>query len=391
MKYNFNELIDRHHTDALKVDGVKSRWGKDDLIPMWVADMDFRTPPYIIERIKKRCEHEILGYTCKPESYFKAIVNWVKMRFGWNITPEMINFSPGIVPGIAFAIKCFTQPGDKIIVQPPVYHPFFQVAEHNQRKVVWNPLKVINGQFQMDMGHLHQIIKGCKLFILCNPHNPGGRVWTKEELKQIAEICFDNQVLVISDEIHADLTLPPCRHLPFATVSEKACMNSITFMSPSKAFNMPGIASAYSIIPNKTIRDRFTGYIEGSELTSGHLFAFITVEAAYSHGTEWLDQVLAYIQENIDYTENYLKKYIPQIGMIRPQASYLIFLDCRKLELAQENLVDLFVEDAGLALNDGSMFGPGGTGFMRINVACPRCILEKALSQLGKAVQKYQK
>lgn len=385
MKYNFDEVIDRRHTNSLKTDGLKERWGREDLMPLWIADMDFRTPPFIMDAIRKRCEHEILGYTCKHEGYYKAIVNWVKKRFDWDVTREMINFSPGIVPGLAFAVKCFTAIGDSVIVQPPVYHPFFQVTQQNNRQVVWNPLIIDNGQFRMDFDHLRKIIKGCKLLMLCNPHNPGGRSWTREELEQLAEICYENGVLVVSDEIHADLTLPPARHIPFACVSDKARDNSITFMSPSKAFNMAGLSSSYCIVPNQNIRKKFFSYLEASELCQGHLFAFISVEAAYSNGTDWLDQMLGYIRENVDFVDEYLKQNIPSIRVIRPEASFLLFLDCRDLKLSQEQLVDLFVDKARLALNDGTMFGSQGTGFMRLNVACPRSVLKQALEQLRKA------
>lgn len=380
--YNFDEVIDRRNTHALKTDALKERWGRDDLMPLWVADMDFRTPPFILEAIRKRCEHEILGYTCKHEGYYRAIIAWLKSRFGWKVTPEMINFTPGIVPGLAFAIQCFTREGDRVIVQPPVYHPFFLTTQNNNREVVWNPLILEDGQFRMDFGHLEKIITGCKLFILCNPHNPGGRSWTKEELARLAGICYDHGVPVVSDEIHADLTLPPHRHVPFATVSDKAANNSVTFMSPSKAFNMAGLSSSYCIVPDPALRKKFFAYLEASELTNGHLFSFISVEAAYSNGTEWLEQMLAYVQGNIDFTDNYLRDNIPGVRAMLPEASFLIFLDCRELNLTQEQLVGLFVDKARLALNDGEMFGCQGKGFMRLNVACPRSVLEKALTQL---------
>ncbi len=385
MNYNFDEIIDRTGTDALKLEALKPRWGRDDLLPLWVADMDFRTPPFVMDALRKRCENEILGYTCKPASYFKSIEQWLLNRYDWKVSKELINFTPGIVPGIAFVLKCFTKPGDKVLVQIPVYHPFFLVTEHNHREVVYNPLILENGQFRMNLEHLKQVIKGCKLFILCNPHNPGGRVWTKEELVAIADICYENGTLVVSDEIHADLTLPGFTHTPFAKVSEKARLNSIVFMSPSKAFNMPGLSSSYCIIENSEIRKKFSTFLNASELSEGHIFAFISVVAAYEQGTEWLNQLLNYIQGNIDFMDEYLQKNMPLIKIIRPQASYLIFMDCRKLRFTQKELVDFFVDKAHLALNDGAMFGKGGTGFMRINAGCPKAILEKALKQLQTA------
>lgn len=388
MKYNFDEIINRNDTDSIKWDAVKTRWGRNDLTPMWVADMDFRTAPFVIEALKKRLDHEVLGYTFACKEWAESIINWVKVRYEWDIQEEMLTFTPGIVRGLAFAIQCFTEKNDKVMVMPPVYHPFFLVTKNNEREVVYSPLVLKDGQYHIDFDRFREDVQGCKLLILSNPHNPGGRVWTKEELAMIAEICYESHTLVISDEIHADLTLPPYKHPTFALVSEKARMNSIVFMSPSKAFNMPGIASSYAIIENDDLRHKFLRYMEASELNEGHLFAYLSVAAAYSNGTEWLDQVINYIKENIDFTENYLKKSIPSISMIRPQASYLIFLDCRKLNLSQSELKRLFVEDAHLALNDGTTFGKEGEGFMRLNIACPRALLEKALQQLEQAVNK---
>lgn len=385
MKYNFDEIIDRRGTESVKWDAVSERWGRNDLLPMWVADMDFRTPSFVMNALRKRLEHEVLGYTFACEEWYTSIINWLQSRHGWKVKREELTFMPGIVRGLAFAIQCFTEKGDKVMVMPPVYHPFFLVTEKNKREVVYSPLVFRDGQYYIDFDRFRKDIQGCKILILSNPHNPGGRVWTREELEQIAEICYESKTLVISDEIHADLTLPPYQHITFALVSEKARQNSLVFMSPSKAFNMPGLASSYCIIENKEICRCFQEYMEASELSEGHLFAYLSVAAAYSNGTEWLDQVLAYIQSNIDFTDAFLSEYIPNIKMIRPQASYLVFLDCRTLGLNQKELVDLFVDGAHLALNDGTMFGKEGEGFMRLNVACPRSVLEKALKQLKKA------
>ncbi|MEG1838902.1 MAG: MalY/PatB family protein [Bacteroidaceae bacterium] len=383
MKYNFDELIDRSGTDALKIEGLRSHWGDKELIPMWVADMDFRTPPFIMEAIRKRCEHEILGYTCKTPSYFSLISQWLKKKYQWKVSADMIQFTPGIVPGLAFVIQCFTRPGDKVIMQTPVYHPFFLVTQKNGRIPIYNPLVLQNGEYKMDIEQLRQIIdKDCKLFILCNPHNPGGRVWSKEELATIAEICNENHILVISDEIHADLTLPNFYHTPFATLSKEAALGSITFMAASKAFNMPGLSSSYAIIENPDIRERFVTFIENCELGNGHLFAFLSVAAAYEQGEDWLRQVTEYIQGNVDLLDNSLQIYTPKIKVIRPQASYLVFLDCRELCFSQQELIDFFVDDAHLALNEGAMFGKEGMGFMRMNIGCPRSVVQKAINNL---------
>ena len=387
MNYNFDEIINRNGTDSVKWDAVESRWGRNDLIPMWVADMDFRTAPFVIEALRKRLEHEVLGYTFACKEWSESIVNWVKERHGWTIREEMLTFTPGIVRGLAFVIQCFTQKGDKVMVMPPVYHPFFLVTQKNEREVVYSPLVLKDGQYHIDFDCFRRDVQGCKLLILSNPHNPGGRVWTKEELSQIADICYESGTLVISDEIHADLTLPPYKHPTFALISEKARMNSLVFMSPSKAFNMPGLASSYAIIENDELRHRFQTYMEASEFSEGHLFAYLSVAAAYSHGTEWLDQVIAYIQGNIDYVDNFLKTHAPRIKAIRPQASYLVWLDCRELGLNQEALNDFFADKAHLALNDGAMFGKEGTGYMRLNVASPRSVIEQAMKQLAEAYQ----
>lgn len=386
MKYDFDEIIERRGTDSVKWDGVKNVWGRDDLLAMWVADMDFRTPPFVMNALRKRLEHEVLGYTFACEEWYTSICAWLHNRHQWEITREMLTFVPGIVRGQAFALQCFTEPGDRVMVMTPVYHPFFLVTERLGREAVYSPLDLHDGQYHIDFDRFRKDIQGCKVLILCNPHNPGGRVWTIEELREIAAICRDSGTFVISDEIHADLTLPPYKHHPFATVSEEAAANSLVFMAPSKAFNMPGLGSSYAITVNPTIRERFQTFMEAGEFCEGHLLAYIGAAAAYQEGAEWLEQMLAYIKGNIDFTENYLKEYIPTISMIRPQASYLVFLDCRKLGLSQEALARLFAEKAHLALNDGTMFGKPGEGFMRLNVGCPRLVLEQALRQLRDAV-----
>ena len=385
MQYHFDEIIDRKNTSAIKLEGLKEFWGRTDLLPLWVADMDFATAPFVTEAIRKRCDNPVLGYTTKPDSYYQAIMSWVKNRYGLEVEKEMINFVPGIVPGIGMALNAFTEKGDKVLIQPPVYGPFSWLNTRNERTLITNPLKWVDGMYRMDMEAFREQIKGCKVFILCNPHNPGGVVWTEEELQEVAEICYEEGVLVFSDEIHADLTLPPCKHRPFAMVCEKARMNSVTFMSPSKAFNMPGLTASHALIFNSKLRRKFRKYVEACELDMGHVFAFLAVEAAYSHGTEWLDQCLAYIQGNIDYVDAFTKQHTPKIKVIRPQASYLVWLDCRDMGLSQEALNDFFVDKAHLALNDGISFGKEGEGFMRLNVASPRSVLEQAMNQLAEA------
>jgi cystathionine beta-lyase len=382
-KYNFDEVIDRSGTCAVKTDALKKLYGREDLIALWVADMDFRCGDFIVEALTKRSQAGIFGYTNASDSYFKSIVEWVQNRHQWEIKREWLSYIPGIVKGIAFCVMKFTNPGDKIIIQPPVYHPFRLVPQWHSRQVVNNPLIEENGKYRMDLEGLKKIIdKDCKMLILCNPHNPIGITWDKETLQELAHICAANHILVVSDEIHADMGLFGHKHLPFACVSHEAADNSITFMAPSKTFNIAGIVSSYSIIPNPLIRESFYQYLHASELGDGTIFAYTATEAAYKQGEDWMHQMLDYIEGNILFTDRYLKENMPVIKAVIPESSFLVWLDCRALGLQQSELVSLFVNKAHLALNDGEMFGPGGSGFMRLNVGCSRIVLKQALTQL---------
>ena len=386
-KYNFDQIVDRKGTNALKTDVLKERYGSDDLIPLWVADMDFLSPPAVSEAIIERAKHGLFGYTSPSQAYYDSIINWVKSNHNWTVYKQWLTFIPGIVKGIAFVIDCFSTQENHIIIQPPVYHPFKIIPTLHQRKVVDNPLVLEAGHYKMDLKDLNKKIdSSTKILILCNPHNPGGRVWTKQELVDLAEICYDNDILVISDEIHSDMTFGDNKHVPFASVSEKAAQNSISFMAPSKTFNIAGIVSSYSIIPNDKIRTKFNNYLKSSELEEGHIFAYLAAQAAYEKGGEWLREAKEYIWGNILFVEEFMKSNIPQIKTMIPEASFLVWLDCRQLNLSQEDLVSLFVKDAKLALNDGSMFGKEGEGFMRLNVGSPRSIIEKALNNLKAAL-----
>jgi cystathionine beta-lyase len=388
-KYDFDEIVDRHHTGALKIDAIKERWHRDDLLPMWVADMDFKTPPFIMDALTKRCQHPILGYTMRPDAWYDTICCWTKQRYGWNISRKNVGFVPGVVTGIAHALKCFTSPGDKVLIQPPVYHPFRMVVKANQCELVNSQLAVKDERFYIDFDRFTNDIKGCKAFILCNPHNPGGRVWSREELERIAHICYENHVLVLSDEIHCDLTYSEYTHIPFASVSLEAAQNSITFMAPSKTFNCAGLGSSQYIIINEELGKRYGEYLENNEMNEGHLFAYIPVLEAFTPaGKEWLDEALEYIQENVSFTQSFLHKHMPLVDMMVPEASYLIFIDFRKLGLSQTDLVHFIEDEVHLALNSGTLFGPGGEGFMRLNAGTPRSILEQALNQLNEAYNK---
>lgn len=386
--YNFDEVINRKGTSCVKYDGLKDAYqGKENLIPLWVADMDFATPDFIIDALKKRCEHPIFGYTFDDDEYYASILTWLHYKYNWKAEREWITYIPGIVKGIGLAVQCFTQPGDKVIIQPPVYHPFRLVPTRMGREVVYNPLKLEDGVYKMDFEQLESLIdKDCKMLILSNPHNPGGIVWEKEALVKLAQICSAHGILVISDEIHAEMTYPQFIHHPFATVSPEAAACSVTFMAPSKTFNIAGIVSSYAIVPDAELREKFYSFLEAGELNAGTIFAFTATKAAYTYGAEWLQQMRSYVIENVNFVDEYLKKNIPQIKAYRPQASFLIWLDCRELGLSQPDLVHLFEDKAGLALNDGTMFGKEGEGFMRLNVGCPRSILSKALESLKKAI-----
>lgn len=386
MTYDFNEPIDRSQTSATKWRQMKTIWGRTDLIPMWIADMDFRTPDFIINTLRGRLNHEVLGYTCPDEGYFKAIADWNLHRHNLAVQPEHIKYVPGVVAGIYLALQAFTEKGDRVLIQQPVYHPFAHVPEAVERVIVNNPLRWNEDHFEMDLDDLRQRIRGCKLMILCNPHNPGGITWPEETLRQVAEIAAENGVTVVSDEIHCDMVLQGHRHVPFASVSNTARRISITLQSPTKAFNMPGVVSAYALIFDETLRRRYFGYVEQSDMDLGNVFAFQAVEAAYTQGQEWNRQMLAYIQGNIDYVDEFLRTNVPAIRAIRPQASFLVFLDCRGLGFdTQEELERFFVDKAHLALNSGTMFGPNGKGFMRLNIGCPRRTVEQAMNQLLKA------
>jgi cystathionine beta-lyase len=386
-KYNFDEVVDRRGT-CVKTDALKKLYGREDLIALWVADMDFRCGDFIIDALTKRSQEGIFGYTWAPDSYFESIIEWVKNQHQWEIKREWLSYIPGIVKGIAFCVMRFTNPGDKIIIQPPIYHPFRLVPQWHSRQIVDNPLIEKNGKYCMDLEELKKIIDNdCKMLILCNPHNPIGITWDKETLQELAHICAENNILVVSDEIHADMGLFGHKHLPFASVSQEAADNSITFMAPSKTFNIAGIVSSYSIIPNQQLRDIFYKFLHASELDDGTIFAYIATEAAYKNGEDWMHQMLDYVEGNILFVDKYLKENIPEIKAIIPEASFLVWLDCRALGLPQSELVSLFVNKAHLALNDGKMFGPGGNGFMRLNVGCSRTVLLQALEQLKKASQ----
>lgn len=387
-KYDFDKVIDRRGTNALKLEVLKDRYGRSDLIPLWVADMDFETPGFITEAIRKRLEHSLFGYTVEPEELWPTVAGWIGSHHGWKIDEKWLTFIPGIVKGIGMVVNLFVKEDEKVIIQPPVYHPFRLVPQGNDREVVFNPLRENgDGTYSMDFENLEKVAdEKCRLLILSNPHNPGGIVWNRDTLVRLADFCYRRHILVISDEIHCDMALWGNRHIPFASVSDEAAACSITFGAPSKTFNIAGIVSSYAIVPNDTIREKFFSWLSANELNEPTLFAPIATVAAFSQGDEWRKAMLHYIEGNVDFVTAYCAAHIPLVKPFRPQASFLVWLDCRALKLDHEQLVDLFVNKAHLALNDGEMFGKEGKGFMRMNVASPRSVLEKAMEQLREAV-----
>ena len=382
MSYNFNDIAARKGTYCVKHDMTPEVFGTDDLLPMWVADMDFKTPDFIMEAIRKRCEHEVLGYTFAPDGYKMAVLNWFQKRYGIATKWNRMRFVPGIVQGIAFVLQTFTVPGDKVLITTPVYPPFINVPHRTGRVFVSSPLKTENGRFTFDFEDLERKAEGCKVMILSNPHNPGGTVWTKKELAQVADICLHHKVLVISDEIHADLTYPEFHHTSFSTVSKAAECNSITFFAPSKTFNIAGLHSSVSYVPDEIIRKEFYGFLDHNELSLGNIFGYYAAEAAFAHGEEWLRQLLEYLQGNINTADQFLKENCPEITFMRPQASFLLWMDFRAWHLPQKDLERKLIYDAKIGLNNGTDFGPEGEGFMRMNIGTNRATVIEGLRRI---------
>lgn len=389
--YDFNAPIDRRGTHCVKFDALKDMYGRDDLLSLWVADMDFATPDFIIDALKRRLDHPVLGYPVQYDGYWQSVVNWIYNHHGWQVQREWMRYIPGIVKGIGMVVNVFTQPGDKIIIQPPVYHPFRLVPEHNGREIVMNPLRREGDSYTMDFEQLEQVIDDkCRILILANPHNPIGITWDKATLARLADIAVKHNLIVISDEIHCDMALYGNKHIPFASVSENAARCSITFGAPSKTFNIAGIVSSYAIVPNEALREKFFAWLTANEMDMATIFAMVATEAAFSEGEEWRQQMLSHIESNIDFVDEYLKANIPEVRAIKPQASYLVWLDFSALGLEHEKLIDMLVNDAHLAMNDGAMFGIGGEQHTRLNVGTQRAVLEQAMSQLKEAIDKLR-
>jgi cystathionine beta-lyase len=381
--YSFDEPINRKGTDCVKVDALGPWFGNPELMPFWVADMDFASPPFIVEAINRRANHPVYGYPFRPERLNQHIINWLYKRHGWKIQASQICFSPGVVPGLSFAVQCFTSPGDSIIVQPPVYFPFFEIVEKNGRKLVYNPLKLIDSRLEMDFEDMEEKLKaGAKMLIISSPHNPGGTVWRRNELEKLAELCVHYKCMILSDEIHCDLVFAPHKHIPLASISKDIADQTISFIAPSKTFNVSGLSTAFVIISNEVNRKKYNEALETMHLMIGNIFGHVAAEAAYSLGHEWLDDLMNYLKLNVERIMEFFSTEFPLIVALRPESTFLIWLDCRKLQYSDEELQHFFRENAGIALNDGIMFGLGGSGFMRLNFGCPLSVLNEGLEKL---------
>lgn len=388
MQYNFDEIIPRKGTHCVKHDGMRRDFGRDDLLPMWVADMDWRSPDFVMEALRDRCRHEVLGYARPSDSYFEAVQQWLLHRYKVDARRTELHFIPGIVAGIAFVLQAFTQPGDRVLVMNPVYPPFLHLPQSDGRSLSCSPLKRENGRFVIDFDDLDRRAAGCRLMILSNPHNPGGIVWSADELRRIADICERHRITVIADEIHADLTLPGHQHTSYSTVSPEAKRHSITFIAPSKTFNIAGLGSSIAYVPDEALRKRFYGFLNGYELANGNIFAFVGAEAAFRQGGEWLSQMLAYLQGNVDFLARFLAERLPQIEAVLPEASYLPWLDFSAFGLSHEEVRDRLINRARVALNDGTSFGGDAyRNCFRLNIGCPRATLEEALCRIESAFE----
>lgn len=388
MNFNFDQIIDRKGSSCIKYDGMEKFLGADDALPMWVADMDFLTPNYITDAIITRAEHGVFGYPMREESYFISLMGWLKRRHQWEVMRDWITFCPGVVPAVNMAVLAYTQPGDKIITQPPVYFPFFTAVTDHKRELVYNQLILKGGRLCMDFDNLEKLAsEGAKMLILSNPHNPGGSVWTRDELTQMAEICLKYNVLIISDEIHCDLIYKPFKHTPVASLSHEISMQTITTVAPSKTFNLSGLSTSSVIIENDSLRRKFTATLDHLHIGGGNIFGNIASEEAYQHGDQYVDELMEYLMQNIETLEEYVATNLPKIKVIRPESTFLVWLDCREMGMNDNDLNNFFLLKAKIGLNPGIMFGPGGEGFMRMNIGCPKATLLQGLGQIKEAFE----
>ena len=384
VEYNFDKVTPRENTDSVKYDLRKEYFGNTRVLPMWVADMDFETPAFIREAIQERAKHPIYGYSIMSEDYFQAIIHWVKTRHQWDIKKEWISFTPGIVPAINFSVLSYTLEGEGVIVQPPVYFPFFEAIKSNGRRQLDNQLINQDGHYLIDFNNLEEQAKSAKLLLLSHPHNPTGRCWTKEELTTIGEICLRNNVIIISDEIHNDLVFQGFRHFPMAAVSSEIADITVTCIAPSKTFNIAGLATSSIIISNEDLRKRFQKTLHQLHIFRGNFFGYVASTAGYQHGSSWVDALMKYVQGNFNYLAGFLQKELPDIRLTHSEATYLAWLDFRETGLPDKQIKDKLIFEAQLGLSHGPVFGAGGQGFQRMNLAAPRSIVEEACRRLKK-------
>ena len=389
MNFDFDKIIERKGSSCVKWDGMEKFLGAGEALPMWVADMDFLTPGYITEAIIKRANHGIFGYALRDEGYFTSLMSWLERRHQWKVERDWITFCPGVVPAVNMAVLAYTDPGDKIIVQPPVYFPFFTAVTDHNRTLVYNNMEMRNGRLCMDFENLETLAKdGAKMLIISNPHNPGGSVWTKEELTQMAEICLKYEMLIISDEIHCDLIYKPFKHIPVAGLSKEISMQTFTTVAPSKTFNLSGLATSSVIIENESLRKKFNDQVNHMHIGGGNIFGNIASEEAYLHGDTYVDELMDYLAKNVEILEKYVAEYLPMIKVIRPESTFLVWLDCREMNMKDDDLNKFFLHKAKVGMNPGIMFGTGGEGFMRMNIGCPAATLIKGLDQIKEAFSK---
>ncbi len=388
MKYDFDEIIDRRNTYAEKYAELEKLYGNGDAIPMWVADMDFKAARPVIDAIRERTENGIFGYTVRPEAHYDAVCDFQKRRKNWDIDKDLMSFSLGVMPSICMMVRELTGPEDKVIIQTPVYRPFFNAVKEAHRELLENPLKEVGGRYYMDYADLEEKAKqGAGYLILCSPHNPVGRVWTKEELERLGDICLRYGIKVIADEIHSDLILRGSTHTVFSSVSEELRKITTTCIAASKTFNLAGLQSSIIVFPDAGTKRNFDAAWARLHIECNNCMSMAGTQAAFEYGEEWLDQLLEYVGDNVDLAVDYFNRYVPQIRPIRPEGTYLIWLDCRKLGLSGRQLTEFMVNKAGVAMSAGTYFGKNGEGFMRMNVACPKAQVEKALRQIRAAVE----
>lgn len=387
MKYNFDQIIDRSNTSSVKHDLKEMIFGTPNILPLWVADMDFETPQFVRNAIMERALHPVYGYTFRDDAYYESIINWMQRRHRWHIEKDWILFSPGVVPGLNMAVMAFTDPGDAILVQPPVYFPFFSAVKDHDRVLLENELVCNGSSYEVDFDDFEEKAKQAKLFILCSPHNPLGRCWTREELQKMADICLKHNVLVLSDEIHNDLVLPPFKHQVFADLSPEVADITITMHAPSKTFNLAGLATSSVIISNEILRKKMKGVLSRVHIEMGNIFGIEATKAAFNGGDEWLDQLLVYLKNNIHMVAGLLHRELPALKVFVPEATYMIWMDFNFTQLSDEALHEMVFKKAGVGLNKGSDFGPGGSGRMRMNIASP---LETVMLGARQLVQTFK-